>query len=322
MSKAQSTKSKEIYICHDFSRNQKMFNLSDKYKFIIKKKFKNIKFIEYKKKSKKNKYCQIYWGDLISQERVQNLKSLKWIHLASSGVDKLNNFQINNIKVSNSRGIMSEAVANTIFSYIFYFVRGIHHLINLRNKKKLDRKNFDKNFNDLKILSDCKILVFGNGDISKKLVRLIKNFFKTVTVISQRETLSMNKKKIKVKNYDFVVNLLPKNNSLTDYFDNSFFKLMNKNSYFINVGRGDTVNELDLYSVLKQNIIKGAAIDVFKEEPLKKTNRLLKLQNCLISPHSAGWFNSYWKSQTNLFMSNLNSYLKRKKLKNQITNVE
>ena len=125
-----------------------------------------------------------------------------------------------------------------------------------------------------------------------------------------------------MRDYDFVVNLLPKNNSLTDYFDNSFFKLMNKNSYFINVGRGDTVNELDLYLVLKQKIIKGAAIDVFKEEPLKETNRLLKLQNCLISPHSAGWFNSYWKNQTNLFMSNLGAYLKRKKLKNQIINVK
>ena len=259
---------------------------------------------------------------MISQKRIQNLKNLKWIHLASSGIDKLNNVKMNGIKVSNSKGVMSEAVSNTIFSYIFYFIRGIHQLINLRNKKKLNRQNFDKSFNDLKILSECRILVFGNGDIAKKMVKLVKNFSYGVTVISQRKTLNMNKNKIKLSSYDFVINLLPKNNSLTNYFDYRFFRLMNKNSYFINVGRGDTVNEVDLYFVLKQKLIRGAAIDVFKEEPLKKTNKLFKLKNCLISPHSAGWFNSYWMSQTNLFMHNLHAYLKRKKLKNQITNVK
>ena len=92
---------------------------------------------------------------------------------------------------------------------------------------------------------------------------------------------------------------MPKNNSLTNYFDYNL-RLMNKNSYFINERRGDTVNEVDLYFVLKQKLIRGVNIDVFKEEPLKKTNKLFKLKNHLILPHSAGWFNSYWMSQTNV----------------------
>ena len=76
MLKVQNIKSKDIYICHDFTRNQKMFNLTKKYKTIIKKKFKNIKFIEYRTKSTKIKICQIYWGDLISQDRIHQLTNL------------------------------------------------------------------------------------------------------------------------------------------------------------------------------------------------------------------------------------------------------
>lgn len=321
--KIQNIKSKDMYICHDFTRNQKMFNLTKKYKTIIKKKFKNIKFIDYRTKSTKIKICQIYWGDLISQDRIHQLTNLKWIHLASSGIDKLNNTKLDGIKVSNSRGVMSEAVSNTIFSYIFHFTRGIHHLGLLRNKKKLNRINLDKSFDDFKILSDCNFLVLGNGNISKKFGKLIKNFSKTVTIISQRKILDIrNKNNIRLNKYDFIINLLPKNNLLTDYFDFSFFSSMNKNSYFINVGRGDTVNESDLYFVLKKKIIKGAAIDVFKEEPLKKTNKLLELENCLVSPHTAGWFNNYWINQTDLFIQNLNSFIKNKKFKNQINNVK
>ncbi len=323
MLKAQNIMSKQIYICHDFTRKPKMFNLSKNFKSIIKKKFRNINFVEYKKKSKKIKMCQIYWGDLISENRISNLKKLQWIHLASSGVDKLNNIIIKSIKVSNSKGIMTEAVSNTVISYIFYFTRGIGHLINLRNKKKLNRINFNKNFDELKILSDCSFLIFGNGSISKEMVKFLKKFSKNVSVVSKRESLKIKtKSKLKLDNFDFIINLLPKNNFLVNYFDYNFFKLMNKKSYFINVGRGDTVNEEKLYVALKQKIIKGAAIDVFKEEPLKKTNKLLKLENCFISPHTAGWYNNYWSHQTNLFMYNLNCFIKKKKFKNQIYNVK
>lgn len=322
MSKARNTKSKKIYICHDFTRKQRMFNLNDKYKQIIKKKFRNIEFVQYKKNSKKIKLCSIYWGDLISQERILSIPNLKWIHLASSGIDKLNGANLKNIKVSNSRGLMSEAVSNSVFSYILYFIRGIQHIVELRIKKKLNRVNFDRYFEDLKTLSDCNFLVFGNGCISKNLVKLLKTFSKTVSVIPKRDALKIKKKNRKnLKNYDFVINLLPKNNLTNNYFDYIFFKSMNKKSYFINVGRGDTVDEKKLYLALKNNIIKGAALDVFKKEPLDKSNNFLKLKNCFVTPHTAGWFCKYWKYQTNLFMHNLQCFEKRNKLRNQIYNV-
>lgn len=323
MLKTQNIKSKQIYICHDFTRNPNMFNLSKNFKSIIKKKFKNVEFVEYNKNSNKTKICEVYWGDLISEERISNLKKLQWIHLASSGIDKISNVKIENIKVSNSRGIMSEAVSNTVFSYILYFTRGIRHLVNLRKKKKLNRVNFDKNFDELKILSDCSFLIFGNGNISKEIKRLLKKFSKNISIVSQRDTLKIKmKSKLKLKNYDFIINLLPKNDFLINFFDYNFFKLMNKKSYFINVGRGDAVNEEKLYIALKQKLIKGAGIDVFKEEPLKRTNKLFKLENCLISPHTAGWFNNYWVYQTNLFIHNLYCFIKKKKLKNQVQNVK
>lgn len=63
---------------------------------------------------------------------------------------------------------------------------------------------------------------------------------------------------------------------------------MKKSAYIINVSRGGIINEADLYDALKNNVIAGAACDVFSPEPPKQ-NPLLTLGNFLASPHIA-WY--------------------------------
>ena len=62
---------------------------------------------------------------------------------------------------------------------------------------------------------------------------------------------------------------------------------MKKDAVFINIGRGSTVNEEDLIEVLKNKSIRGAALDVFKEEPLPESSPFWQLDNVLIYPHCA-----------------------------------
>jgi D-3-phosphoglycerate dehydrogenase len=64
---------------------------------------------------------------------------------------------------------------------------------------------------------------------------------------------------------------------------------MKKNAYLINVSRGGIINEQDLYEVLAEGKIAGAACDVFRPEPIAKDSPLLKLDNFLVSPHIA-WY--------------------------------
>jgi D-3-phosphoglycerate dehydrogenase len=63
---------------------------------------------------------------------------------------------------------------------------------------------------------------------------------------------------------------------------------MKKSSYFINTSRGWVVDEEALIKALKEGKIAGAALDVFSEEPPSKDNLLLKMENVILSPHSAG----------------------------------
>ena len=63
------------------------------------------------------------------------------------------------------------------------------------------------------------------------------------------------------------------------------FKLMKKNSFIINTSRGQIINENDLIEALENEIIAGAGLDVFEEEPLPQDHKLRFIPNALILPH-------------------------------------
>jgi D-3-phosphoglycerate dehydrogenase len=65
-------------------------------------------------------------------------------------------------------------------------------------------------------------------------------------------------------------------------------ELMKQSAYLINTARGSIVNEDDLYEALKRKRIAGAALDVFKSEPVDPANKLLTLDNVVATPHIAG----------------------------------
>ena len=58
---------------------------------------------------------------------------------------------------------------------------------------------------------------------------------------------------------------------------------MKNSSILINTSRGDIINEQDLEKAIRENIIAGAGLDVFKEEPYKGT--LTKYDNVIVTPH-------------------------------------
>ena len=118
--------------------------------------------------------------------------------------------------------------------------------------------------------------------------------------------------------YNFVINALPLNDTTLNYFNENFLGKLNKNTYIINVGRGETIDEDVLYDYLSNNKILGAFLDVVKNEPIQKENKLLSLNNVFISPHIANALYNSIDIQVTEFKNNLNLYKNNKKLNNII----
>jgi phosphoglycerate dehydrogenase-like enzyme len=87
------------------------------------------------------------------------------------------------------------------------------------------------------------------------------------------------------------------------------FAAMKPSAYFINVGRGATVDEPALAAALRERRLAGAAIDVFAEEPPPAGHPFYALDNVIVSPHVSGFLPSYDDRCSELFAENLRRYL-------------
>ncbi|KAE9527477.1 bifunctional glyoxylate/hydroxypyruvate reductase B [Testudinibacter aquarius] len=84
---------------------------------------------------------------------------------------------------------------------------------------------------------------------------------------------------------DFVVNILPSTMETQNLIGEKQFALMKPSAVFINLGRGNTVDEQALYRALKNKQILAAGLDVYQSEPIATDSPLLTLDNIVCLPH-------------------------------------
>ena len=97
---------------------------------------------------------------------------------------------------------------------------------------------------------------------------------------------------------------------------------MKASAYFVNVGRGATVDEAALAKALSEKRIAGAAVDVFAQEPPPAGHPLYALDNVIVSPHVSGFLPSYDDKCVALFAENLRRYLDGAPLLNLVDRVK
>ena len=117
---------------------------------------------------------------------------------------------------------------------------------------------------------------------------------------------------------DHVVNVLPRTPSTERIFDAAAFAAMKPTAFFVNIGRGATVDEPALVDALSSGGIGGAALDVFDVEPLPTDSPLWRMPNVLISPHRAGDHEDWPRDVVALFVDNLRRYLAGEPLRNVV----
>lgn len=256
------------------------------------------------------------------------INNLKWIQIGNAGVDdSLFDEVINsNIIITNSRGINSIPVAEYVMATILYFSKNFSDCLNFKKVRKWSQWEIAKKNN---VLKDQSIGIIGYGAIGKEIAKRAKAFNMKVFAIRRLqkkktsnskvdELLPINHLEYMIKKIQFLIISCPLTPLTRNLINKKKLNLMSENSYLINISRGDIVNEKDLIEHLKKNKIKGAALDVFHNEPLKQNNDLFKLENVFLSPHISGNFNGYHMALIDSFTDNLNRYLDNKPLKNRV----
>jgi len=121
---------------------------------------------------------------------------------------------------------------------------------------------------------------------------------------------------------DYLVVTLPLTDATHHAISETVLKAMPEHSVLINVARGGVVDEKALINALAANQIKGAALDVFEEEPLSQGSPLWNMDNVIISPHVSGNSINYHEKVAELFIENLKRYVDKRPLLNQLNRDE
>ena len=174
-------------------------------------------------------------------------------------------------------------------------------------------------------LYDVFCRITGFGGIGQEVARLAKAFRMTVYATKRTPVVSDNLDRLFKPNElnkmlqicDFVVNCLPSSPDTQKIFSSDQFAAMKSSAMFINVGRGESVDEQSLAKALEDKEILCAALDTTDPEPLDVNSPLWTLENCYITPHDSAWGPRAPQRAVELFVANFKRLQEGKKLINQ-----
>lgn len=218
--------------------------------------------------------------------------TLRWIHVAAAGVDKLLFAELrdSDVVVTNARGIFDRPIAEFVLASV------LGHLKLMREGYELQREHLWRH-RETWPLRGRHALIVGTGSIGREVARLLRAVGVEVAGAGRTarsgdpdfgEIVASGTLTEHVGGFDIVVNVTPLTDQTRDLFDRSVFAAMRRSAYFINVGRGASVVEDDLLAALEAGELAGAALDVFRSEPLAADSALWDLPTLTVSPHLAG----------------------------------
>lgn len=222
----------------------------------------------------------------ITEEVFKNAPNLKLITRVGIGLDGID-FDLckkYNVRVTYTPDAPTMAVAELCVGLILDLARKISH-----TDKAIKNGIWNRYMGTL--LYGKTVGICGMGRIGKSLIHLLLSFNVNFKVYDIAPDLAFGRlynvefvsKEEVLKTSDIVSVNVPLKNDTLNYITQKELKMMQSHAILVNTARGGIVNENDLYTALKENIIAGAAVDVFEEEPYK--GKLTTLDNVILTCH-------------------------------------
>jgi D-3-phosphoglycerate dehydrogenase len=218
-------------------------------------------------------------------------ENLKVIGRAGSGLDNIDvpYAKQRGIAVFNTPGSNSQAVAELTISFIFCLIRSLYHAIDSLKNRQWNKSEF------LGIETKGKTLgLIGFGQIGQKVGKMAAGLGLKILVHKRQPLLRspgyefemVDLDKLLTKS-DIISLHIPKTEQTTQLFGLKELRQMKPSAYLINCARGGIVSEKDLLYALDNEIIAGAALDVFESEP-PTSYELIEHPRIVATPHIGG----------------------------------
>lgn len=275
--------------------------------------------------------AEVYIGNGVPVEILRAAgPSLRWAHTATAGVRSLlyPEMLAADLVLTNSAGIHAEPIADTVFAMLLHFARGLDFAVRAQAALRWNSTPFeDADDGTIRELAGSVLGIVGLGGIGRAVAK--RGVALGMHVIASRRSDAAGPDGVEllrgddaldtlVARSDFVVLTLPSTPSTHHALDDRRLRLLRRNTVLINVSRGDVLDEQALIRALTEQRIRGAALDVFQNEPLPPDSLLWKLPNVLILPHVSGTSTRFWEREQALILDNIARYLAGDPLRNEV----
>ena len=263
---------------------------------------------------------------LLTPELWSRARNLRWVQLPSAGVERylaIPGVREGSVVLSNAQRIYAEGGAEHVMAMVLALARRLPLAFALQHDRKWDDKPmtgpspYSGKGSELVELRGRTLLVAGLGGIGTEVARLAKGigmrvvatrssgrsgppFVDYVGLADELPTLA--------RDADVIVNCLPLTAETDKVFNAAFFAGAKRGAFFVNIGRGKTVDTEALLQALRDGRLAGAGLDVTDPEPLPVDHPLWALPNVIITPHLGGDSDGHMGRMWLLFQENLRRF--------------
>jgi phosphoglycerate dehydrogenase-like enzyme len=247
---------------------------------------------------------------------------LRWLQATSAGIGQFvkrmgYDLRMPDAIFTTASGVHTAPLAEFCIMSILNHFRGLTHLQTCQRAHHWERFATTD-------LQGKTVGIIGLGKVGAEVARLCAAFGMTVVGVKNTPSAVTHVDHVHAPDelltllpqVDVVIMIAPHTPATERMLGAPEFAAMKDGAFFINIGRGSTVDEPALIAALQRGKLGGAALDVFEVEPLPGDSPLWDMANVLICPHSASTSDRENERLTDLFCDNLRRYLDGRPLRN------
>lgn len=231
---------------------------------------------------------------------------LEWFQSFSAGTDDavFARLRSRGVTVTSAVGAAAPAIAHTVMLYLLALSRDLPRMTRAQLAHRWEpRRSVD--------LYGLRLGIVGLGAIGSEVARLAAPFGIEVTGLRRRvrgdepcTTWTDERLGDLLAWADAIAVTAPLTDRTREMFGPAEFARMRPGAWFVNVGRGEVVDEVALAEALMTGHLGGAALDVFATEPLHPDSVLWILPNVIVTPHASGDTDRTGRRAVDLFLAN------------------
>jgi D-2-hydroxyacid dehydrogenase (NADP+) len=255
----------------------------------------------------------VAFGIAIDDNIIRRATRLKWIQSLATGVDhflRCPSLRAETI-LTSARGIHGPAMRETVATLMLTLSHDTPRLVRQQAEHRWDRSQ------PWSLVARKTAVLVGTGVSGGAVGELLQAFGMRVIGVSRTPRAEKGFDEIvhtdtlpqTVRGADYLVNIMPGGPQNANLIGADVFRAMKPTAFFVNIGRGETVDETALIEALRERRFAGAALDVFRTEPLPADSPLWDMPNVFVTSHIGGLFDEYEDYVMPLLSENMHHFL-------------